>query len=289
MSYNYINTYNIPYIIKEEKHMNTQNNYKTAKTLLIASAVCALLSAVARSVLTLTLLDVSYGIYAHGSIAPTVYHIMLAAVCIALVGYAVIFTKENKKEYNARSNTFTLFASFACAFILAAELAVGLVNIATGATNADKFSIIEMCFSVPAIVYFVFIALKPEKRSTAAAFTSFFPTAWCAICLIRIYFDSSLLMTSPENILSQMALLAAMLFFLSESRMQVSNFKDKFFLAAASAAPVLLITHAVPDLLFADKLLIGESGSILRCAAEAALALFMYARLVSYIKNNESV
>lgn len=269
--------------------MNPTTAKKSARALLVISVLASVLSAAARSALTLTALDARYGVYEHGNIAPTIYHILLLAICLLMAGYALISAKSTEKTYFPASNGFTVFVSFVCGFLLSADLVITLVNITTEALAPTKFDIMEICFAVPAIIYFLSVAFKPTCRATALAFTSLFPVAWCAVCLIRIYFDKKILMTSPDRILGQVALLSAMVFFLSEARIRVSNFSGKLFTASASVAPVLLLTHAVPDLLFANRLSIGASYSTVRCTVEIAFALFAYARLALYNNKEENL
>ena len=268
--------------------MNQTSATKAPRVLLIASIVASVLSICIRSIFTVTLLDTNYGVYVQESMLPTVFHAALAVICAAMAAYAIICVKGGNADYFAKSGIFHTFASFVCGFLLAADILIELFKIATEAISPNKFDVLEIIFALPAVIFFICIAIKPQKASAALTLTSFFPIAWCAVCLIRIYFDTTVLMTSPNKILGQIALLSAMIFFLTESRMLVSNFSHKFFLAAASVAPVLLLTSGVPGIIFADKLAIGTSDSIIRCAVEVAFALFIYARLAAYVKHSEN-
>lgn len=257
---------------------------KIPLTILIVSAVLAAVSVITRSVLTLTALDTEYGVYAHGNIAPIVYHIALVLALAGLAVYALLKAPDRTPDYITPSTDFTVFASCACAFLMLAELFLSLYYIVVNNTSASTFDILELCFSAPAILYFLGLVRSQDKRSTLMMLTSFFPTAWCAVCLIRIYFDTTILQTSPNKIVGEVALLAAMLYFLSESRSQLGIVNHKVYLAVAAVAPVLLLTSAVPNLLFADRLSIGISDNFMRYAIDAVFALFIYARLASYAR-----
>ncbi|MBQ8551563.1 MAG: hypothetical protein IJ428_01980 [Clostridia bacterium] len=253
--------------------------------LLAVSAGTALLSVILRSILTLTSIDVRYGVYSHGTVLPNIYHIILAVACIALCVTAVIKAPARDGDYIIPVSDFTVFASCAAAFLLIFELFLSLYNIILANTEPSVFDILELCFSVPSIMYFLGLTRSKGKRSLALAVTSFFPTARCAVCLIRIYFDNTTLMTSPNKVLGELALLAAMIYFLSEARNQLGITSHRFYLAAASVAPILLFTSAVPNLLFSDSLSIGASDNYMRYAVEAVFALFIWARLAAYSKN----
>ena len=59
-----------------------------------AAVVAALVSIAARVILTLTELDVKYGVYKRGSVLSTVYHIILALVCLAFIAVPLVKRKK---------------------------------------------------------------------------------------------------------------------------------------------------------------------------------------------------
>ena len=148
------------------------------------------------------------------------------------------------------------------------------------------FSIIEICFAIPAIIYFFGLVRSQPKRSGALALASLFPIAWCAICLIRVYFDNTALQVSPNKIISELAFLSAMIYFLSEARAQLGTIKHRLYLASSVIAPVLLTTSAVPNLLCAKELSISASDNYMRYAVCLVFALFIWARLFAYAKSD---
>lgn len=261
---------------------------KVPLLMLLASLILAITSAAVRSYLTLTALDARYGVYEHGNILPDVYHILLAVALLALVIIAFVKAPKRAPDYTRPHSDLTIFASCICAFMLIADVFMALYYIVVNRTPLTTFDILELCFSVPAVLYFLGLVRSQTKRSTALALTSLFPTAWCAVCLIRIYFDNSVLQVSPNKIMGELALLSAMIYLLSESRAQLGTMKHKLYLAAATAAPVLLFTSAVPNLLFPNQISIGESDDFIRYAIEVALALFIWARLFAYAKRKQT-
>ena len=254
--------------------------------LLIASLCAAVLSVIVRIVLTLTHLDVQYGVYIPDSILPKAYHIVLFAISAVLIAAAVYSAPKRGEDYICPESNLTVFTSCAAAFLLVADLLVTLYNIVTSEASPATFDIFEICFCIPAIIYFLILAKDAKKRSAAIAFLSFFPIAWCAVCLIRIYFDTTALNTSPNKIIGEIALLAAMLYFLNESRFKLGIVSHRFYLAAATVAPILLMTSAIPNLVLADRLSISVSDHYLRYAIDAVFALFIWARLAVYAKND---
>ncbi|MBQ8248899.1 MAG: hypothetical protein IJY93_03320 [Clostridia bacterium] len=270
--------------------------------LLIASLGTALLAVIARSILTQTQLDVKYGVYARDTILPTVFHIALAVILTALVFISLATAPKHSKEYTCPNSNSGIFISSTIAFLLVADILFSLYYIykhieetknispellekMTLLERLPLFDILELVFCIPAIIFFLSFIFEKVKVPAARAFCSFFPTAWCTVCLIRIYFDTTVLNTSPSKTLFEIALLAAMLYFLNESRSLLGIFSHRFYLATATVAPVLLFTSAIPSLLFPTKLLIGESDSFLRCTICAAFAVFIWIRYGAYVSS----
>ncbi len=250
--------------------------------LLIVSVAVSVLSAAARIFLTMTEFEVRYGVYEHGTILPTVYHVLLLLIVAALVILACIGTPKREPDYFIRKNDAVIFLSCLTAFLLAANTLIAIINAVSGGVPSI-FDILEVCFAIPALLFFFGLIKKSDAPSPVMMFTSLFPIAWCSVCLIRVYFDNTMLHTSPTKTLAELALLAAMLYFLTEARMQLGITSHRFFLATALIAPVILITNAVPNLLLSDHLLIAESANFLHGFVEIAFALFIYARLCSYL------
>ncbi len=256
--------------------------------LLIASLCVAVISAAVRIVLTLTHLDVKYGVYVPDSILPTAYHIVLFALSVFLIAAALFTASKRSADYICPNSNLTIFTSCAAAFLLIADLLLTLYNIVASEASPATFDIFEICFCIPTIIYFLVLAKDAEKRSAPIAFLSFFPIAWCAVCLIRIYFDTTALNTSPNKIIGEIALLAAMLYFLTESRSKLGIVSHRFYLASSTVAPILLMTSAIPNLVLADRLSISASDHYLRYAIDAVFALFIWARLAAYAKDSSN-
>lgn len=253
--------------------------------LLAASLGTALLSVIVRVYLTLTQLDVKYGVYAGDSILPTVFHITLAAVLILLAIVAFFVAPKRSEKYTCPNSNSNVFISSTVAFMLLADLLFSLYYILASEEKPSTFDILEILFCIPAAIFFLTFLLNKAKNSALRIFFSFFPTAWCTVCLIRVYFDTTALNTSPNKTLCEIALLAAMLYFLNESRSLLGIFSHRFYLAAATVAPVLLFSSSIPNLLFPTKLFISESDSFLRYTINAAFALFIWIRYAAYVKS----
>ena len=258
-----------------------------ARIAFIASVCSAAAATAARTILTFTLLDANYGVYRHGSILPNIFHIILAAVCIALALMGIFKAPNLSKEHSVPLNTLTAFASFASALLIAAR-AAEILWFGAASLTLGKIEITEAVFAIISALYFIALPIKGGKRSVGLAFASFGPIGWCTVSLIGLYFDKTVLMTSPNKVLGLVSLLSAMLYFLCETRLMTENLSHRYFLAAASAAPVLLITSALPNVVCYGLLSIGSWDDLIRYAAETVLGLFILARLYAYSRSVQS-
>ncbi|MBQ8509306.1 MAG: hypothetical protein IJ493_05290 [Clostridia bacterium] len=265
--------------------MNKKSSLPTK--VFLGSLLLAVLSVAARIVLTLTSLDTAYGVYKHGDAGSVIHHAALAIFCLLLVILSLTSGKALEERGRPGSGDAVIFASCVSAFLLAASSFLSLYNIVIAHADVEIYDILMIAFSLPAIVFFFGLIRSGKRRTPAMVFMSFFPTAWCAIYLIQVYFDSSALITSPNRIFNQLALLAAMAAFLMESRFLLGTVKKPVYLAIASVTPVLLLTSAVPNLVLSDRLFIGSSDNFLCYAVEAAFALFFYARLWSFAHSTQ--
>ncbi len=261
---------------------------KTPLAMLIASLATALVSTAVRSALTLTVLDTRYGVYEQGNVLPTLYHSLLALTLIALAVFAVLKAPKRAPDHTSPHSDLVVFASCVCAFMLIANAGVAIYNIVANHAAPTTFDVLELCFSPFAIVYFLGLVRSQSKQSAPLALTSMLMIAWCAVCLIRIYFDNSLLQVSPNKIMNEVALLSAMIYFLSEARTQLGIVKHRLYLASALTAPVLLTSVSVPNLLFSRELSIGASDNYMHYAVCLALAIFIWARLWAYAKLDDT-
>ena len=247
--------------------------------LFCAVLILSLLSVGIRILLTMNYLDAHYGVYRSGEILPTVYHIALFAIVIAVVAAAILISKRGSFDAPPPVGDFTIFTSCISAFMLAASTLLSLYYILIRRQPASIYDWLMIIASIPAVIFFLSLIKTKLNSRAALTLTSFFPIVWCAVLLIRVYFDTSLLITNPHKTLHQLALLAAMVYFLNESRFLLSKNNRPLFLAASATAPILLLSSALPALILPDLLLIGSSDSFIDYAVECALAVFILSRL----------
>ena len=271
--------------------MEKKNN--SAYILPVCATVAAILSVVIRVLLSISSLDADYGVYKRGTVLPTVYHILLAVVCVAFIVPPFIRMILKKDASGAlidpKKGDLTVFTSCVSAFLIAAVLLTKLYDVIVGQQTLDRYGILTIVFGIPSIIFFLAILKSGIGHTPGLAFLSLFPIAFMATDLINVYFDKTLLITSPGRTLHELALLSGMLYFLNESRFLLEKSSAPLFYAFAPTAPVMMLTASVPELILPGTLLIGNSDSYILRAAEAAVALFILARLWSAAKKTVDV
>lgn len=132
-----------------------------------AAVVAALVSIAVRVILTLTSLDVKYGVYKRGSVLPTVCHIILALVCLAFIAVPLVKRKKLGVPEIPKVGDLTVFASCISAFLIAADIIISVMNIVTKKASADAIGILTIVFGLGSVLYFL-ANVKSGDRSPAA-------------------------------------------------------------------------------------------------------------------------
>lgn len=262
--------------------MNDKN--KKLLGLFILTLAAALISAGARAVMTILCLDADYGVYTQGSILPTLTHILTLIFCLLTGVFGLLAAREYPCPTTPSVTSATVFTSCITAFLMAASTLLSLYNIVVAGAAADKFTILKIAASIPAVIFFFSLIKTNIKPTPALAVMSLFPTVWFAVDLIEVYFDKSLLITSPAKNFHQLALLSIMLYFLCESRFILGRPIGKLFFTMSSIAPILVFTSSIPAMLFSDKLMIGDTDNFITYAVELAASLFILSRSFTFLK-----
>ena len=262
--------------------MNDKN--KKLSTLLILTLAAALISTGARIAMTLLYLDADYGVYAQGTPVPTITHILTFILCLAAGGLGLFAAKDYPRPTTPNVTSLTVFTSCITAFLIAASSLLSLYNIVVGGMAADKMTIALIIVSIPAVIYFFALTKTTVKSTPALAMMSFFPTAWFVLRLISVYFDKTLLITSPAKNFHQIALLSIALYMLCESRFILGKPLGKLFFVMISVAPILVFTSSLPAMLFSGRLMIGDSDNFIVYAVEFAMSLFILSRQLAFMK-----
>jgi len=261
-----------------------KNNVSVPKILFLLSVCASVAAVIFRIILTVTTIEPNkHALYEAGSILPTVFHVFLLIVFAASVFLAFGKTPKKIDAFELKPNNPIQMSAFFLGILFFVDAISMLFIIMEGNDQRSTLDVLEFIFALSSSIYFIGSTFKPELKSHGISLTSLFPVACFAVCLIRIYFDIELLMTDPGRILRQIAFLCAMITFLCEPRERLGIFNHRFFLAASSAAPVIILTSAVPELIFGSKLKVGTSDSTVRSLICIVAALYILAKLYTYV------
>lgn len=190
--------------------------------------IASLIGAALQMVLLLSEYDVSIGMYRNDSLLASVFTGFVLIVAVAILTMPFVARKEKLPPLTElpSSDTPVMFASTLSGFILIAVLILQLVlktPISGTLGTGDYFWIAVLILAVPTAIFFFLPAFPLKNKARIEKAFAFFPVIWCAVYLMHTYFDKSTALRSPVRILSELAMIASMLFFLMELRVRVGK------------------------------------------------------------------
>ena len=236
--------------------------------------------------LYLTEYDWNVGMYRAGSSVVNAF-LIFCAVSVGIILLMPLLLKPRRDPIlRPRTDTALLMTSFLSGFIL---IAVFVLRMAaggqmTGAGAAGKlFSVASLILIFPASAFFLvpIIRRPSEKVVTALAF---FPVLWCGAFLMTVFFDRSCALSSPIRVLTQLSLIATMLYFLSELRFRIGKPKTTLYFMCANLAILLSFLSAVPliTLSFIQGWVV--TNDVLYSSVQFCFLTYFLARVISMLK-----
>ena len=261
------------------------------------SAIAGILLAAARIAVSLTSLEAGIEMYAHGTVLPTVMHIVLVLCGIGVCTAALQRYEDNPSaSHDAPPSQFTLFSAMFCGFLLLAydlylifETAssnwdaigplIGRPQTAAVTMASAVFTLCLMIFAIPAAIAF-FKASQGDRKPTRPFFETM-TVVWLVMFALHAYFDASIAFNSPTKILRILTLLTLAIFAIFETRRTLEIVTERIYFSAAFLSILLGLTHAVSDivLLGAGKIALPEG--YLGLAVELAYVLYILSRMLS--------
>lgn len=254
----------------------------------IATIIAAAVFAVIRVVVTLLFTEKNTGVYVRDSIFPQIFQYVLAATVIILVILPCI--TKMKKQFQSRTlprdTKATVFTSAVLGFMFLASSLLLLLTMVSQMRfeTADTILAITGIFSS---AYYLSRIFSRGCRAEATALLSMTPIVWAMTALINVYFDMSILITSPNRAFSQLALLAFSVFLLAETRMELKLENTLLYAPASAVSTILLAVSAIPNLLCPHILSIGDSDRPIIYAVELAASIYSASKLYAYCAHGE--
>ena len=216
----------------------------------IITAAFTVVIAALRTLITSTYTEAE-GVYAQGKSLPLIFDIVVFAV-ILMLAVLPFFIKD--RSYDTSYSKVTAFTSALSGFVFIAVSVTTLLS-ASGSTAMLVMGITGILAGFGLLMNL----FTPDKYTVLRAVLSFAPVIYSLAGLIEVYFDMSILITSPNRVYAQVSFLAMAVFFLTCSREHLNMPDHRFFYIGASAASVLTATYALPNLIAGDILAKGTS------------------------------
>ncbi len=261
---------------------------KNARGFGIVSIVAALLSLIGRLLTVLFFTDSETGVYSKASLFPQIFGYFVAALCIGLAIWGALSKADFEHREAPVSTPFTVFTTAALGFIMLAYAAVLLFSkVANG--RFTTFEIILMISALLSGVYYLSAIFSRKSRQNMYAVLSLAIVIWCVTALIEFYFDMTVLISSPSRIWAQLAYLAFMVFALAEARFNVGYETSLLYAPSAAIATVFLLSVSIPNLICADKMMLGVTERPITYAVMLAAGLYSLSKLISFCFISEPV
>lgn len=254
----------------------------------IAAFAAAAVFAAIRIIVTFFFTEKYTGVYLRGSISPQIFQCLLAVAIIFFIVFPCV--KKMKKRFESRTlpanSKATVFTSAVLGFMFLASSLFLLFTMVSQMRfeTADTILAITGIFSSACYLSRIF---SRGCRDEATALLSMTPIAWTMTALINVYFDMSILITSPNRAFSQLALLAFSVFLLAETRMELKLENTLLYAPASAVSTILLAISAIPNLLCPHILSVGDSDRPIIYAVELAACIYSASKLYAYCAHGE--
>lgn len=222
--------------------------------------------------------------YRYGSVAPTVFHYILAAIVLLLILSGLLYRRAETTE--PPRSALSAFAGLLCALMLAVTFIVGVVSwvrdpyAATGGFFAVRVTLVLLAvFTVPAAIYLTAFPLRLYRRPKKVVLAGIFVVLWAAVSVMRIYFLRVEPISAPLRVLRMMSLLAVMFYFVYELRFLAGTAANRMFRAVSSIAVLLLTVTALPQLVMTAAGVLPVTNELPMLAFMLAADLYIVSRM----------
>lgn len=254
---------------------------KTYKAYAISAIAVAAVGVVMRIITALLFTEEGTGVYVRGSILPNVLGYMLASAILFFAVFAIVKKKDFAAICIQEHDKVGTFVSAVLGFMF---LAVALLLLLSMMSQRvfGAFELIMTLTGIFSSVYYLARIFSREIKAQTSAVLSMIPIIWTMTALIEVYFDMSILITSPARKFQQLALIAFAIFLLAEVRIELKLENTLLYAPAAAASTILLAVTSIPSLIFPHTLAVGRTDRPIVYALELAAALYSGAKLYAF-------
>ena len=256
----------------------------------LSTALIAVLT-VFRVIVALFFTESKLGVYIRGSAIPLFADMILAISILTLIAIPCISKKQFTPREVPGTTKLAVFSTATLGFMFLAFAVLSLLSMVS-VNRFDTAEILLTVTSVFAAVYYLSKIFAQRCREESNAILSMVPIIWALVALIDVYFDMSVLITSPNRAIHQLALLAYSVFVLAETRMALKLENTLLYAPAAAISSILLASASLPNLLCPHIMMLGESDRPIIYAVELAAAFYSVTKIYQfclYGKDKEAV
>ena len=170
-----------------------------------------------------------------------------------------MFGKQEIKLTHAAALPGKIAGGIFCAALFFAGAALLVVLRTPGTPNSVLLLLVVALYFVSA-PYFLVSGKRDEENFGVRLILGFMLILNLIFSLAYSYFDMTVQMNSPNKVVRQIAILAALLYLINENRLLAGKPRNRFYIFSASAAVYLLAVSSIPSIiafatgLFTDKI-----------------------------------
>ena len=271
--------------------MNKLKFSKLNKKLIYILLACALVFTAFRSFLVLKYYEADVYLYAHGTVLPTVFAVLLSLFIIAVLVYCSLCKCEGYSDKLAKCSVFSRFFGLLTS---AALVAVGIYDfigynemtsqLMYVEQKQDKFIFWSCVLSFGAFIYYFIFAVVPEKLNKLKTFLGCITVVWHILYLLSVYFDMTSPLNDPIRLMNEFALVGIMMYLTVEIRYLCGIPKKGFYIGASVVAFTLLFCSSVSNLLYAICVNGSLDGNIGIFVYQFFAAGYLLTRLLSQLR-----
>ena len=269
---------------------------KKEKNLILIMTAIGFLLAVAQIAATCLNYDPAVFLYDYKAVLPTVVTWLMVVYVIASLVLCFILKKAEYPESQASATLITRVLSLLCG---AALLTSGLSNLYVWQQHSenmmyipsrqDTFIMWTGIVSIAGCVYFVLNFIFPDRKKKLKAWFGCATIVWYILFVLAIYFDMTSPLNDPLRLIEEFALVAAMMFIVSEIRFSIQIPKKAFYISVSLIAFMLLCASSFAKLFCAVNGKLPMSYATFGHVYELVMAGYILSRLISYLGHSEEV
>ncbi len=243
--------------------MNTSGPSRVLRIYLIAAAILGVLLSAAQFVVYRFCYDGEAMLYYADSVGATVMGVALFAVTVLCIAFAALLPERTLWGGDFRARTvvhnglrgqgITWFASLFCVFMLGCYLLAVAFGYIRGYQVLYLYTpIFQLLLPLAAVIALVFFATQltgKPRRASSVAICEMGAVALTVFEALNLYFDYTTPLLEPGKILQQLAMFAAVLYFLTEIRTRLDVEKPRWHLVTSALALVFLPLSSLTVLL----------------------------------------